>query len=123
MRWRKRYENEFVKYLWKIGLVPVRAPNSGVSSVPPYLDIFVWCPKTGKLVAVELKTTSRSEADEKYLLSMLTQNEIEKMRMLKDRGVEVKAVLRIRGGKYIVYDVYFEGDSVLLKRSDTQDIC
>ena len=104
MRWRKQYENEFVRMLWKWGFVAVRAPNSGVSSLP-YLDVFAWCPKNGKLFAFEVKSTSKEEVSSEYVRKMLTKKEAEKMQELKRRGVEVFIAVRLKGKRYVLYEV------------------
>ena len=116
MRWRKQYENEFVRLLWQLGFVAVRTPNSGVSRLP-YLDVFAWCPENGRLFAFEVKSTSKEEVDSKYIARLLSSQEIEKMRKLIDKGVDVFVVLRMKGRRYLLYSVTIS-DEIKLERKD-----
>ena len=96
-RWRTRYENELALKLWESGFVVCRCPASGGGKKRyPCLDLFAWCPKSGKLYAVEVKSSSECDSEE-CLERMITQAEVEKARELEKRGVIVLLALRNRG--------------------------
>ena len=96
-RWRTKYENELARELWKAGFIVCRCPASGGSKRSyPCLDLFAWCPRTGILYAIEVKSSSRCN-DEKCLTQMLTQQEKEKMEKLRERGTIVLVALHSKG--------------------------
>ena len=99
-RWRVAYERELAAELWKRGFVPVRVGGSGSGKrTVPALDLFVWDPTCGKLYAVEVKSSIKS-ADPRYITSLISEKEKEKMRMLRERGVEVVVAVRHNGKWY-----------------------
>jgi len=113
-RSRKRYEHKLVREFLSKGCIAVRSPNSGASRYP-YLDFFVWCREDRNLYAIELKTTKFKEVDAQYVLKMISESEIEKMKTLADYGAVVCVFVRIlRQAKLLKYRVKFTEEGIEL---------
>ena len=104
-RWRIGAERELAKILWDLGYVVCRCPASGGSrKAYPCLDLFVWNPGNGELWAVEVKTTTKEDADVKYAVSLLSKDEKEKIQRLRKRGVKIAIALR-KNGKWKMWEL------------------